>query len=409
MAFLTNEKPKTTLNVQNDKKKMKASRLKISARSDIPMFRALDILREVNERAAKGVDIRRMGAGQPSVGAPPEALEYAISMIRKDPRQGYTEAVGMPTLCERIAAYYKDYYGANVNPRNVVVTTGSSGGFILAFLAAFDAGDRVAIFTPTYPAYRNILNALNIEAVEIETSPQTNYQPTAKLLEQSGKNFDGLIVNSPSNPTGTMLPPGELEKIARWCDKNGVRLISDEAYHGITYDHKAETAAKYSQTAIVLNTFSKYFAMTGWRLGWLALPEDLTDRVKKLAENLFVSPPTISQHLAWKIFDHLGDLNAYVETYRENRAILLRELPKAGFTSISNADGAFYVYADVHHLTNDSEDFCRRMLNEARVSTTPGLDFDVARGHGSIRICYADKTEDILEACERLKIWRNQN
>ncbi|MBK6895928.1 MAG: aminotransferase class I/II-fold pyridoxal phosphate-dependent enzyme [Alphaproteobacteria bacterium] len=389
------------------KEKTQKNSLKVSNRSDIPMFRALDILREVNERATKGTDIRRMGAGQPNVGAPPEALEYAISKIRSDPRQGYTEAVGMPSLCERIAAYYKDYYRADVNPRNVVITTGSSGGFILAFLAAFDAGDRVAITTPTYPAYKNILTALNIQAVEIETSPQTNYQPTAELLERSAKSFDGLIINSPSNPTGTMLPAGEMEKIANWCENRGVRLVSDEAYHGITYNRKAETAANYSKSAIVLNTFSKYFAMTGWRLGWLVLPDDLTDRVKKLSENLFVSPPTISQHLAFKIFDHLDALNAYVETYRENRGILLRELPKAGFTSISNADGAFYVYADVHHLTNDSEAYCRRMLDEARVSTTPGMDFDVARGHGTIRICYADKTEDIIEACERLKKWQS--
>lgn len=387
--------------------KTQKNSLKVSNRSDIPMFRALDILREVNERATKGTDIRRMGAGQPNVGAPPEALEYAISKIRSDPRQGYTEAVGMPSLCERIAAYYKDYYAVDVNPRNIVITTGSSGGFILAFLAAFDAGDRVAITTPTYPAYKNILTALNIQAVEIETSPQTNYQPTAELLERSAKSFDGLIINSPSNPTGTMLPAGEMEKIANWCENRGVRLVSDEAYHGITYNRKAETAANYSKSAIVLNTFSKYFAMTGWRLGWLVLPDDLTDRVKKLSENLFVSPPTISQHLAYKIFDHLDALNAYVETYRENRGILLRELPKAGFTSISNADGAFYVYADVHHLTNDSEAYCRRMLDEARVSTTPGMDFDVARGHGTIRICYADKTEDIIEACERLKKWQS--
>ncbi|MCB1839898.1 MAG: aminotransferase class I/II-fold pyridoxal phosphate-dependent enzyme [Rhodospirillales bacterium] len=388
------------------KEKNQSRPLKISDRSDIPMFRALDILREVNERASKGVDIRRMGAGQPNVGAPPEALEYAISMIRSDPRQGYTEAIGMPALCERIAAYYKDYYGAKADPRNIVITTGSSGGFILSFLAAFDAGDRVAITTPTYPAYKNILTALNIRTVEIETTPQSNYQPTAELLDRCGQSFDGLIINSPSNPTGTMLAPGEMQKIANWCENKGVRLISDEAYHGITYNRKAETAVEHSQSAIILNTFSKYFAMTGWRLGWLVLPSDLTDRVKKLAENLFVSPPTISQHLAFKIFDHLDALNAYVETYRENRGILLRELPKASFTSISNADGAFYVYADVHHLTNNSEDYCRRMLDEARVSTTPGVDFDAARGHGTIRICYADRTEDILEACERLKTWQ---
>ncbi len=380
--------------------------LKLSERSDIPMFRALDMLREVNERASKGIDIRKMGAGQPNVGAPQEALEYAISMIRSDPRQGYTEAVGMPSLCEKIANHYTNYYGTKAKAENIVVTPGSSGGFILTFLAAFDAGDRVAITTPTYPAYKNILKSLNIEIVEIEAGPETNYQPTAELLENCGQDFDGLIINSPSNPAGTMVAPGELEKICNWCKQNGVRLISDEAYHGITYTRQAETALQFSDNCIVLNTFSKYFAMTGWRLGWTVLPEDLRDRVKKLAENLFVSPPTISQHLAFKIFDHLDVLDGYVETYRKNREILLNELPKAGFNNITNAEGAFYVYADVHHLTNDSESYCKRMLDEARVSTTPGLDFDVARGHTTIRICYADRTDDIIEACKRLKDWQ---
>ena len=381
--------------------------LKISDRSDIPMFRALDILREVNERAQKGTDIRRMGAGQPHVGAPPEVLEYAISKIRSDPRQGYTEAVGMPDLCERIADYYQKYYNTAVNPSNIVVTTGSSGGFILTFLAAFDAGDTVAITTPTYPAYRNILKALNLNIVEIETDARINYQPTADLLENSPKNFSGLIINSPSNPTGTMIGPGEMEKICNWCDRNGVRLISDEAYHRITYERKAESAKSHSESAIILNTFSKYFAMTGWRLGWTVLPDDMTERVKKLAENLFVSPPTISQHLAFKIFDHLDDLDKYVETYRTNRDIILKELPLAGFHEISNAEGAFYVYANVHQFTNDSEEYCKRMLDEAHVSTTPGMDFDISRGSGTIRICYADQTEDIIEACRRLKAWQS--
>lgn len=382
-------------------------KLKVSSRSDIPMFRALDILREVNERAANGYDIKRMGAGQPNVGAPPEALEYAISMIRKDPRQGYTEAVGMPALQDRIASYYKSYYNTNVRSKNIVLTMGSSGGFILAFLAAFDAGDRVALTAPTYPAYRNMLKSMNIECVEIESSWETNYQPTVELLEKCKVDFDGLIINSPSNPTGTMIDPKTLKEICDWCHKKGIRVISDEAYHGITYENKAHTALQYSNETIVLNTFSKYFAMTGWRLGWMVVPEDLQDRIKKLAENLFVSPPTISQHLAFKIFDHLDILDKYVETYRENRNIILNELPKAGFDKLSSTDGAFYVYADIHNLTNNSEEFCRRMLDEAKVSTTPGSDFDLTRGHTTIRICYADKTEDIKDACHRLIKWRS--
>lgn len=381
--------------------------LKLSSRSDISMFRALDMMREVNERAAAGEDIKRMGAGQPCFGAPEEALEYARATISSDPRQGYTEAIGMISLRERITQYYQSYYGAKTHPSNIVISVGSSGGFLLVFLAAFDAGDKVAITTPTYPAYRNILKAMNLEIIEIETNAKDNYQPTVELLENCGQEFDGLIINSPSNPAGTMLSDSELEKICNWCDAKGIRLISDEAYHGITYDKKAQTALKYSQNAIVLNTFSKYFAMTGWRLGWVAVPEDLRDRMKKLAESLFVSPPTISQHLAYKIFDHTDILDSYVEYYHQNRNILMTELPKAGFSNFTNASGAFYVYADVHNFTNDSEEYCRRMLNEASVSTTPGVDFDVVRGFNTIRICYADKTENIVEACERLKKWQS--
>ncbi len=381
--------------------------MKVSKRSDIPMFRALDILRQVNERTAKGIDVRRMGAGQPNVGAPQAALEYAISKIVSDPRQGYTEAVGMPALRERIAAHYQKTYGVGVYPKNIVVTAGSSSGFILGFLAAFDAGDRVAVTTPTYPAYRNILKSLSIEVVEIESREQDNFQPTLDLLQNCGQSFDGLIINSPSNPAGTMIDEGELKKISAWCAEKGIRLVSDEAYHGITYGKKAQTALKYSDHALVLNTFSKYFAMTGWRLGWMVLPQELADPVKKLAENLFVSPPTISQHLAYKIFDHLDVLDGYVENYRKNREILMAELPKANIPRFTNASGAFYVYADVHHLSNNSDEFCRRMLDEAKVSTTPGLDFDLTRGDGTIRICYADEQQNIIEACQRLKNWQS--
>lgn len=381
------------------------TKLKLSSRSDIPMFQALDILRQVNERAAEGVDIKRMGAGQPCFGAPQGALDYAIEMIKRDPIQGYTEAVGMPSLRERIAAYYDSHYGVTISPNEVVIAAGSSSGFILDFLAAFDAGDRVLVTTPTYPAYRNILKSLNIEVVEIEARPEDNYQPTLELLQNCGKSFEGLIINSPSNPAGTMIDDAELKKICEWCDENGVRLISDEAYHGITYGHKAPTARKYSDNVIVLNTFSKYFAMTGWRMGWTVLPSDMVDRVKKLAESLFVSPPTISQHLAYKVFDHTDELDAYVAHYSKNRDILKEELPKAGLTNFTNAEGAFYVYADIHHLSNDSEQFCIKMLEEARVSTTPGIDFDLSRGHRGIRICYADSEESIRESCNRLKNW----
>ncbi len=378
---------------------------KLSSRSDIAMFQALDMLRQANELEAKGIDIARMGAGQPCFGAPQEALDYAVEIIKNDPRQGYTEAVGMPSLRERISKYYNDYYNTSISPANIVITNGSSAAFILDFIAAFDNRAKVALITPTYPAYRNILKALNIEVVEIESNEKDNYQPTLDLLQNCGKEFDGIIINSPSNPAGTMIKDKELEKICHWCDEKNITLISDEAYHGITYEHKAPTARKYSNNAIILNTFSKYFAMTGWRLGWTVLPDNMIDRVKKLSESLFVSAPTISQHLAYKIFDHIDVLDGYVEFYRKNREILMSELPKAGITNFTNGAGAFYIYADIHHLSNDSEQFCTKMLNEARVSTTPGIDFDLTRGHRGIRICYAGSKQNIIESCNRLKEW----
>jgi aspartate/methionine/tyrosine aminotransferase len=250
-----------------------------------------------------------------------------------------------------------------------------------------------------------MLKSLNLKIVEIETSAQNNYQPTAELLEKSGKKFDGLIITSPSNPTGAIIDEPELKKICEWCDAKGVRLVSDEAYHRITYEKPAQTALKYSDNVIVLNTFSKYFAMTGWRMGWVVVPENMTDRMKRLAESLFVSPPTISQHLAYKIFDHLDVLDGYVAHYKKNRDILLAGLPKAGITKLSAAQGAFYFYADLHHLTNDSEDFCRRMLDEAGVSATAGIDFDSARGSATMRISYAGAPEDMSAACERIGGW----
>ena len=384
-----------------------AKALKISNRSDVATFRALEILAQVKNRKAQGTDIISMAPGQPNVGAPQEALDYAISKIHADPRQGYTEAIGMPSLRERIAQYYDYYYDTKISPDNIVITTGSSSGFILSFLAAFDAGDRVALTTPTYPAYRNILKALNIEVIEIETRAEDHYQPTRDFLENCSKMFDGLIINSPSNPSGTMIEQSELKKICAWCSENKVRLISDEAYHGITYGSKAQTARKYSEDAIILNTFSKYFAMTGWRLGWSVVPDNMTDRIKKLAESLFVSAPTISQHLAYKIFDHIDVLDGYVANYRKNRDILMRELPKAGITECTEGAGAFYLYANVHHLSNDSAGFCAKMLDDARVSMTPGIDFDLTRGHKNVRICYADSQENIIEGCKRLQEWQS--
>ncbi|MGH1404652.1 MAG: pyridoxal phosphate-dependent aminotransferase [Alphaproteobacteria bacterium] len=381
---------------------------KLSKRSDISMFRALDILRQTNERDMQGQNIMRMGAGQPCFGVPESVLNHATDILKSDPTQGYTEAIGMPALRERIAQHYKDDHNLSVNPEHIVITTGSSSGFILNFIAAFDAGDKVAITTPAYPAYRNILKSLDIEVIEIEAHAKDNYQPTLELLQNCGQKFDGLIINSPSNPSGTIIDGGKLQKICQWCDQNGIHIISDEAYQGITYGKKATSALQHSNNAIVLNTFSKYFAMTGWRLGWTVLPNaNMAKRVKKLCESLFVSAPTLSQHVACKIFDHMDVLDGYVRHYKENREILFNELPQANIHNFTDATGAFYIYADIHHLSNNSEEFCRNMLDQARVSTTPGTDFDLTRGHGGIRICYADSKENIVEACTRLKNWQS--
>ncbi len=379
--------------------------LKLSKRSDIPVFRALDILGVVNERTARGEDIIHLEAGQPSDGAPKEALDYACRVINADPRLGYTEALGMPLLRDRIAVWYRDTYGIDMDISRLAVTMGGSGGFLLAFLSLFEIGDKVAVPTPGYPPYRSYLKSLGIKTVEIETSAKTNYQPTVAHLEALEEKIDGLVINSPANPTGTLIPPAELKKIAAWCKEHKVRLISDELYHGVTYGEKAETVLRYTDEAVILNSFSKYFAMTGWRLGWLVMPPEVTKRVKCLAESLLIAPPTLAQHVAYKTFDHTDVLDGYVARYRKNLEILKKRLPAIGLDRLSDTKGAFYLYADIRHLTNDSEAFCRRMLDEAKVACTPGVDFDEKRGHGTIRISFAGSTESVEEACKRLSAW----
>ena len=285
-----------------------------------------------------------------------------------------------------------------------MVTTGSSGAFILSFLAAFDAGSRVAITAPGYPAYRNILSALGIEVVEIEVGPASRFQPTPALLDRAGR-LDGLIVASPANPTGTMLSAADLAALAAHCADRAMRLVSDEIYHGITYAGPATTALSVTDRAIVINSFSKYFSMTGWRLGWMVLPEELVRPVECLAQNLFISPPALSQVAAVEVFACRDELEANVRRYAANRAVLLEALPAAGLTRFAPPDGAFYLYVDVGHLTNDSAEFCRRVLAETGVAITPGIDFDPSRGARTLRISFAGSTETIAEAARRLRAW----
>ncbi len=382
--------------------------LKVSSRGNVPPFIVMDVMREANAMETAGEHILHMEVGQPGTGAPAGVVDAVKAAVGRH-RLGYTDAFGIPELRQRIARHYTDVYEQAVEPANVVVTTGSSGAFVLSFLAAFDTGDRVALASPGYPAYRNILTALGIEVIDIPVGPATNYQPTQPVLEQvitgGETNLDGLIVASPSNPTGTMLRPDELDTLAAYCDSQGIRLISDEIYHGITYGVPARTALAVSPSAVVINSFSKYFSMTGWRLGWMVVPDELLRAIECLGQNLFISPPTVSQFAGVAAFDCRQELDANVARYAENRRLLLRELPKAGFHELASADGAFYIYADIGHLTNDSTAFCQRMLKETGIAATPGTDFDPSRGHRYMRFSFAGETDVMGEVTERLRNW----
>ncbi len=376
---------------------------RIARRANIPPFIVMDVLRAANERAATGADVLHLEVGQPSTGAPGRVIEAAKAALGRDVL-GYTDALGIPPLRDAIAAHYRDRYGIPVDPRRIVVTTGSSGAFILSFLAAFDAGARVAVTAPGYPAYRNILSALGIEVVEVEVGPSTRFQPTPALLDTAG-HLDGLIVASPANPTGTMLSAADLRRLAEHCGRRDIRLVSDEIYHGITYAEPATTALALTDRAIIINSFSKYFSMTGWRLGWMVLPEELIRPVECLAQNLFISPPSISQVAAVEVFACKDELEANVRRYAANRAVLLDALPKAGLDRFAPPDGAFYLYVDVGDVTNDSADFCKRLLADTGVAVTPGIDFDPARGQRTMRISFAGSTEAMAEAARRLGSW----
>ncbi|WP_459852024.1 pyridoxal phosphate-dependent aminotransferase [Dongia sp. agr-C8] len=375
----------------------------------------MDVMRAAGDYARRAAaenlpEVLHLEVGQPSTPAPRRAREAAAAALEAGPL-GYTEALGQLELRQRIAKHYADFYGCALPVERIAATTGSSGGFLLAFLAAFDPGDRVALASPGYPCYRQILSVLGIEPVLIETQPETKFQPTPALLDKriaDGGRIDGLILASPSNPVGAMVTPAELEALAQWCDAHGVRLISDEIYHGVTYGMQAATAAQFSDHAIVINSFSKYFSMTGWRLGWLGLPPDLMRPVERLAQNLFISPPAVSQAAGLGAFDAIDELDANVRRYAENRALLLEELPKAGFTRLTVPDGAFYLYADVADFTSDSLDFSKRMLAETGIAATPGLDFDPARGAHFMRFSFAGATADMAEAARRLKAWHNK-
>jgi aspartate/methionine/tyrosine aminotransferase len=382
---------------------MPAMPLTPSRRGLVPPFIAMDVLRAANAREAAGHSVIHLEVGQPGTPAPAAVLDAARAALAED-RIGYTDALGIPALREAIARHYRDRYAVAVDPGEVVVTTGSSAAFQLAFLAAFDPGQRVALAAPGYPAYRNILTALGLEPVLIEVGENAHYQPNPELLAEAG-DIAGLIVASPANPTGTMIPEGEFARLAGWCRERRIRLVSDEIYHGIAYGSAPQTARAFGREPIIVNSFSKYYSMTGWRLGWMLVPPDLARSIECLAQNFYISPPALSQLAALAVFGCRAELDGHVARYRASRDLLVATLTKAGLTRFAPAEGAFYLYVDVSALTGDSQAFCRQMLDEIGVAATPGRDFDPTHGDSWVRLSFAGSSADIAEAASRLADW----
>ena len=377
-----------------------------SARSAVPPFMVMDVMAAAARIEAVGGHVVHMEVGQPAASAPEVAITAARAALGS--RQlGYTEALGIPTLRARIARHYAERHGLAIDPARVVVTTGSSAGFMLAFLALFEPGDRVAVAVPGYPPYRHILAALGCEPVLIETTAASRWAITPDMLIAAHRRdpLKGVLVASPANPTGTMMAAAAIESLMRAAEGEGLRFISDEIYHGLDYAFAAETAARLSDTAVVINSFSKYFCMTGWRVGWMVVPETLVRPIDRLQGNLAISVPTLSQIAAEAAFEGSDELEAVKLVYEANRGVLLDGLPKAGLDRILPVDGAFYLYADVSRFSSDSFAFAKRMLAEAHVAATPGVDFDPLNGKSFIRFCYAGSTADMHEAVARIGKW----
>jgi aspartate/methionine/tyrosine aminotransferase len=376
-----------------------------STRSNIPSFIAMDVMREAKTLAREGADIVHLEVGEPGA-APPRAVREAAIAALSGGRVAYTEALGIPALREAIARNYRERYGLAVDPARVVVTTGSSGGFVLAFLAMIEHGGRIGIPNPGYPAYRNILQALGIEAVEIETGPASRFALSAASVRaaHAAKKLDAVLLMSPANPTGVLTPASEVKAIAEACRELGIWLISDEIYHGLTYDGEEVTALAHSDDAVIVNSFSKYYCMTGWRVGWLVVPERLLRPIECLQQNLSISVPYLSQIAAVAAFGARDDLEAIKAGYARNRGILMENLPRLGLAPLP-MDGAFYAYCSIAKYSNDSMEFSRRALREAGLAITPGLDFDRVNGQGFVRLSYAGSEADIVKAVERLEVW----
>ncbi|MDQ0320346.1 aspartate/methionine/tyrosine aminotransferase [Pararhizobium capsulatum DSM 1112] len=380
----------------------------LSKRSAVEPFHAMDVLAEATKRREAGYPVISMAVGQPSRPAPQAALEAARAALEHG-RVGYTDALGTSSLRLAIAKHYVSRYGIEIEPRRIAVTTGSSAGFNLAFLALFDPGDCVAIARPGYPAYRNILAALGLEVIEVEADAESGFTLTPENLtaaeRKAGRSLKGVLLASPANPTGTVTGKARLKALADYCREREIAFISDEIYHGLTFAGEETTALSVTDDAVIINSFSKYYCMTGWRIGWMVLPEDHVRGFERIAQSLYISPPELSQIAAEAALGAEAELDIYKASYATNRDLLLKRLPEMGLAIASPMDGAFYAYVDVSHFTNDSMAFARRMLAEINVAATPGFDFDPVEGNRTMRFSYAGSESDMVEAVERIARW----
>ena len=381
--------------------------LKLGAGNAVQPFHVMDVMRAANARAAAlspgDPKILRMEVGQPGTGLPEGAKRAVGDALQSGNVLGYTDALGRASLRARIAAHYQHWYGIFVDPARIAVTFGASGAFPLAYLSSFNTGDRIALAAPYYPPYINIAIALGLQPVVLPCGPETGFQPTVAMLQALDPRPDGVVIASPANPTGSMLSPEDLAALAQYCHGAGIRLISDEIYHGLTFGKPAASAVQFSDSAIVINSFSKYFSMTGWRVGWMILPEDMVRTTERLAQNFFVSPSYISQVAAEAAFDCHDELQANRAGYARARDLLLAGLPAAGFNDFAPPDGAFYVYLNSAGHAPDSTAFCHRLLNEAGIAATPGHDFDALGGNHYFRFSYCAALPDIEDAIGRLQ------
>ena len=374
--------------------------MKKSKRSNVDPFIVMDVMEAARKAESSGKNIIHMEVGQPGTAAPKLAKDFISKEISKN-NLGYTVTLGLPSLRDRISKLYGEWYNLDINSDRIVITTGSSGAFILSFATLFNAGDRVGIASPGYPSYRQILKSQDLIPVDIQTKIENKFQPISDDI--SSNNLHGILVASPANPTGSMIDKKSLTNLINSAKENNASFISDEIYHGIQYENKPTSALEITNDCYVINSFSKYFSMTGWRIGWMVVPEDHVRQVERLAQNLFICPPHVSQLTALASMDAKEELEQNINVYKKNREILLEELPKAGLKTFSPPDGAFYIYVDISEFSNDSLKFCKDVLNQVGVAITPGLDFDQKRGNSTIRFSYARSTEDILEGARRIK------